>query len=106
MSQADTPLQPDGPPAEDGVKATGGTPPPTVVLGELERRLGAVEDALERLEEGSYGRCRTCGERVEAERLADDPLVVTCGRCERARAAAPAAGAAGVFGAPRAAEAD
>ena len=72
MIEADTPSEPE---SDDAV-----------VLADLEGRLLAVEDALDRLEEGSYGRCSICGEALEPERLADDPLARCCGRCAEAKA--------------------
>ncbi len=45
---------------------------------ELERLLAEVDAALARLEDGSFGLCRTCGEPVESERLLADPLTCYC----------------------------
>ncbi|MDP3727360.1 MAG: TraR/DksA C4-type zinc finger protein [bacterium] len=39
----------------------------------LETRLRAVEEALGRIEQQTYGRCRACGEEIPAERLAANP---------------------------------
>jgi RNA polymerase-binding transcription factor DksA len=41
-------------------------------------RLEEVEAALQRLEEGSYGSCETCGGPIGPERLDADPLARTC----------------------------
>jgi len=41
-------------------------------------RVQAVEAALARLEDGSYGRCAGCGQPIAAERLAALPAAVTC----------------------------
>lgn len=43
-------------------------------------RLGA---ALQRLEDGEYGYCTDCGERIAAERLAADPALARCADCTR-----------------------
>jgi RNA polymerase-binding transcription factor DksA len=39
-----------------------------------------VDLALRRLEDGTYGTCRACGEPIEAARLAEHPTAITCGR--------------------------
>ena len=39
----------------------------------LETRLGAVEKALGRIEQHTYGRCLACGEEIPGERLAANP---------------------------------
>lgn len=46
--------------------------------GEIESLLEQVDDALDRLERGTYGLCETCHESVESERLMADPLVRYC----------------------------
>jgi sigma-B regulation protein RsbU (phosphoserine phosphatase) len=45
---------------------------------QLGRLLGEVDAAIERLDEGAYGRCETCCEPIEADRLIADPLVRFC----------------------------
>lgn len=37
--------------------------------------------ALERLDEGTYGRCEQCGEEIAVERLMAQPIATTCVRC-------------------------
>jgi sigma-B regulation protein RsbU (phosphoserine phosphatase) len=49
--------------------------------GQVQRLLNEVDDALERMEKGSYGICESCQEPVEAERLIADPLVHFCLDC-------------------------
>lgn len=39
----------------------------------LETRLGAVEEALGRIAEQTYGRCLACGDNIPEERLAANP---------------------------------
>ena len=39
----------------------------------LEGQLKDVDDALERIQDGSYGLCETCGEPIEPERLEANP---------------------------------
>jgi RNA polymerase-binding transcription factor DksA len=48
---------------------------------ELEARIRMLEDALERLEQGSYGICRVCGQAISPERLEVLPEAATCIRC-------------------------
>lgn len=55
---------------------------------ETEASIGAVRAALRRLEEGSYGLCRSCGEPVPEARLAALPETTSCLRCEAARESA------------------
>lgn len=40
-----------------------------------------IAAALERLEEGEWGYCLTCGEEIAEKRLEHDPSVATCVRC-------------------------
>lgn len=47
------------------------------VLDELEPRYEAVQAALERIKDGSYGICRISGEPIERERLEADPAATT-----------------------------
>ena len=52
-------------------------------LGEersLERRLQKVNSALERIENGNYGKCSVGGEEIEAARLSVAPEADTCVR--------------------------
>lgn len=44
----------------------------------LEGRLKAVDAALLRTEDGSYGTCRVGGEPIEADRLEANPAADTC----------------------------
>ena len=50
------------------------------ILGVAEGMLDEVDAALDRLADGSYGVCVTCGERIADERLAESPTTRTCGR--------------------------
>ncbi len=43
--------------------------------------LGAVEQAIERLDAGTYGRCTHCGGPIEAQRLQAVPHASRCSRC-------------------------
>jgi RNA polymerase-binding transcription factor DksA len=48
-------------------------------------RLRAVESALGRLTDGTYGACSGCGGAIEAERLEVLPSTTLCSRCAQAR---------------------
>ena len=40
-----------------------------------------IRAALERLDEGEWGYCLTCGEDIAEKRLRHDPSVATCVKC-------------------------
>ena len=44
----------------------------------IEEQRRRVRDALERLDEGEYGRCQVCGREIDDERLEARPEVRTC----------------------------
>ena len=48
-----------------------------------ERVLGAIESALRRIEEGTYGACLSCQEAVPPERLEALPWTTSCIDCKR-----------------------
>jgi RNA polymerase-binding transcription factor DksA len=48
------------------------------LLAQVRADLDAVDAALARLEEGTYGRCATCGEPIGDERLAVEPTTLHC----------------------------
>jgi DnaK suppressor protein len=53
-------------------------------LAETEsRELERIERALDRMREGSYGPCETCGGKIALARLQALPYAVTCIRCQR-----------------------
>lgn len=45
----------------------------------LDDELADVERALTRLDDGTYGRCETCGQALPDERLAVAPATRRCG---------------------------
>ena len=49
----------------------------------LSARLRAVDEALERLTNGSYGLCQTCDSDIEGRRLEVDPAAATCLDCQK-----------------------
>lgn len=48
----------------------------------LAARINRLNTALERIERGTYGVCRVCGEPIESERLAALPEADTCLKCQ------------------------
>jgi RNA polymerase-binding transcription factor DksA len=57
-------------------------------LGEAERlELRRIDAAMERIEEGRYGTCATCGAAIAARRLEALPWAVRCAGCEEVREA-------------------
>jgi DnaK suppressor protein len=54
------------------------------LLDQARDHLAELDDALDRLREGSYGRCERCGRPIAAERLAARPAARTCITCAAA----------------------
>lgn len=48
------------------------------VMGELAKRYRQVINALKRIFDKSYGKCRICSKPIESERLAANPAADTC----------------------------
>jgi DnaK suppressor protein len=53
------------------------------LLSQAREQLAAVDAALRRLDDGSYGLCQRCGQPISAERLAARPSAPTCIRCAK-----------------------
>jgi RNA polymerase-binding transcription factor DksA len=49
-----------------------------LLLDTVEEQRRRVQDALARLDDGSYGRCGVCGREIDDERLEARPEVPTC----------------------------
>jgi DnaK suppressor protein len=43
--------------------------------------LQEIDEALDRIEEGTYGICETCGEKISQKRLSAKPSARTCLKC-------------------------
>ncbi len=57
-----------------------------LALGDAEmRELGAVSQALKRLEQPDYGWCLDCGNPIAFDRLQAEPWALRCVACESAR---------------------
>lgn len=50
-------------------------------LNSLEVRLADVNKALEKIENGSYGICESCENKIEEDRLEANPAARTCKEC-------------------------
>ncbi|HWU24335.1 MAG TPA: TraR/DksA C4-type zinc finger protein [Candidatus Paceibacterota bacterium] len=48
------------------------------ITEDLEARYKDVQDALARIENGTYGTCEVSGEEIETDRLEADPAARTC----------------------------
>jgi DnaK suppressor protein len=73
----------DNHPAEQGTALAGRALDSGLLRG-LEDRLAETRRALEKLEEGTYGRCDRCGRAIGAARLAARPESVLCAVCAAA----------------------
>lgn len=76
----------DGPTAVDGSEAAAEAAAEAEedlhrsAVDAVDRLLDEVELALERLDDGTYGRCEGCGSPIDDQRLAGRPIVRTCGQ--------------------------
>ncbi len=53
-------------------------------IRDRERRLLAkIEEALERIEDGTYGICESCGEDISEDRLKARPVTTLCFDCKQ-----------------------
>lgn len=58
----------------------------TLRIRDRERKLIAkIEEALERIKEGTYGLCERCGEAISVERLKARPVTTLCIDCKSAQ---------------------
>jgi RNA polymerase-binding transcription factor DksA len=53
----------------------------SALIGQAERRLIELEQARQRLRDGSYGRCERCGGEIGTPRLLARPASRRCVRC-------------------------
>ena len=51
----------------------------------IEQRIAELQEALERIEQGDYGRCQHCGAEIDPERLEIIPTATECAKCAQAR---------------------
>jgi len=61
----------------------------TLRIRDRERRLiGKIREALQRIEDGSFGICEACGDDITKERLEARPVTTLCIECKRKQEAA------------------
>ena len=51
-------------------------------MGNINRTIQQIEEALHRIEDGSYGVCTVCGQLIRKPRLLNQPFVLTCMECQ------------------------
>jgi RNA polymerase-binding transcription factor DksA len=54
----------------------------TLLFARADRQMKDVVDAIERLDEGAYGKCIVCGENIEPNRLEALPTATHCWSCQ------------------------
>ncbi|KRD20106.1 MULTISPECIES: TraR/DksA family transcriptional regulator [unclassified Streptomyces] len=54
------------------------------LMAQAREHLEELDRALERLEQGQYGQCESCGRTIPPERLEIRPAATTCVSCARA----------------------
>jgi DnaK suppressor protein len=60
------------------------------LLGSEKQALDQIEVAIRRIEDGSYGRCETCGGRIPKPRLQAIPYAAQCVGCAAEEENSPA----------------
>ena len=53
-------------------------------VGSINRTIQKIDEALHRIEDGSYGVCTSCGQLIRKPRLINQPFVLTCMECQSA----------------------
>ena len=51
-------------------------------VGEQNKTLQKIDEALHRIEDGTYGICEICGQLIRKPRLLNQPFVLTCMECQ------------------------
>ena len=51
-------------------------------MGVIKRTIQQIEEALHRIEDGTYGVCTVCGQLIRKPRLINQPFVLTCMECQ------------------------
>ena len=51
-------------------------------MGNINRTIQQIEEALHRIDDGSYGVCTVCGQLIHKPRLLNQPFVLTCMECQ------------------------
>ena len=53
-------------------------------VGNINRMIQQIDEALHRIEDGTYGVCTSCGQLIRKPRLLNQPFVLTCMECQSA----------------------
>ena len=51
-------------------------------MGNINRTIQQIDEALHRIDDGSYGVCTVCGQLIRKPRLLNQPFVLTCMECQ------------------------
>ena len=51
-------------------------------MGQINRVIQQIEEALHRIDDGTYGVCTVCGQLIRKQRLINQPFVLTCMECQ------------------------
>ena len=51
-------------------------------MGNINRTIQQIEEALHRIDDGTYGVCTVCGPLIRKPRLLNQPFVLTCMECQ------------------------
>ena len=51
-------------------------------MGNINRTIQQIDEALHRIEDGTYGVCTACGQLIRKPRLLNQPFVLTCMECQ------------------------
>ena len=51
-------------------------------MGSIKRTIQQIDEALHRIDEGTYGVCTVCGQLIRKPRLLNQPFVLTCMECQ------------------------
>ena len=51
-------------------------------IGNINRTIQKIDEALHRIEDGTYGVCTVCGQLIRKPRLLNQPFVLTCMECQ------------------------
>ena len=51
-------------------------------MGNINRTIQQIDEALHRIDDGTYGVCTSCGQLIRKPRLLNQPFVLTCMECQ------------------------
>ena len=51
-------------------------------MGNINRTIQKIDEALHRIDDGTYGVCTVCGQLIRKPRLMNQPFVLTCMECQ------------------------